>query len=257
MEYTIALITDFGTQDWYAPVMKSVIYSIYKKARIIDITHQIKPQNVAEAGFVLWNAHQWFAEPTVFVVVVDPGVGSSRDIFAVETEKHIIIAPDNGLLDLTISDNKIKKVAVLDNPDFYNRHVSNTFHGRDIFAPVAAHLASGVRLKEVGSKTELAKHESPFIMADDKGFYQGRVLYVDSFGNLITNFRTHHALLNGSIKINNFLIPQVSKTFSDVQPGEVVAYMGSSGLLEIAIRDGSASKQLRAEPLTKISLTID
>lgn len=256
MPNSIALITDFGTQDWYAPVMKSVILSINPKARIIDITHQIKPQHVAEAGFVLWNAYRWFPAKTVFVTVVDPEVGSSRKIIAVQTDKHILIAPDNGVFDLVLSEAVVKKCVAVENPDFFLKDVCNTFHGRDIFAPVAAHLTLHHKLKELGSKYQLTVPQNPFISVQEKGFYQGHVLYIDGFGNLITNLKTTDTLLQGSIKINDYLIPHLSKTFSDVSAGEIVAYTGSSGLIEIAIRNGNAAEQLQADYLTKLSVTI-
>ena len=255
MTNTIALISDFGTQDWYAPVMKSVILSVNPQVRIIDITHEIKPQHVAEAGFVLWNAYRWFPTKTVFVVVVDPEVGSERKIVAVQTEKHFLLAPDNGVLDLVLSEAKVKKAVCVDNAEYFLKDVCNTFHGRDIFAPVAAHITNGVKLKELGTKIELPEKTSPFVTIAEKGFYQGHIMYIDTFGNLITNIKPS-AALNGTIKINEFLIPQLSKTFSDVTAGEIVAYTGSSGLLEIAIRNGNAAQQLKADYLTKLSLQI-
>lgn len=256
MPNTIALITDFGTQDWYAPVMKSVILSINPFARIIDISHQIKPQHVAEAGFVLWNAHKWFASKTIFVVVVDPEVGSDRKIIAVQTDKHILIAPDNGILDLVLSDATIKKCVEVENTDFFLQEVCHTFHGRDIFAPVAAHLSLKHKLKELGNRYFPQEKENPFVSIKKAGFYQGYVMYIDSFGNLITNFKSSNFNLKGNIKLNDYLIPQLNKTFSDVVSGEIVAYTGSSGLIEIAIRNGNAAQQLQADYLTKLSLTV-
>jgi S-adenosylmethionine hydrolase len=256
MPNTIALITDFGTQDWYAPVMKSVMLSVNPAARIIDVTHEIKPQHVAEAGFVLWNAYRWFATKTVFVVVVDPEVGSDRKIIAVQTDKHFIVAPDNGVLDLVLSETNVEKAVVVENSKYFLDDVCNTFHGRDIFAPVAAHITLKEKLKSFGSKLELSEKKSPFIEANDKGFYTGYVMYIDSFGNLITNIRAERKLI-GTIKMNDYLIPQLSKTFADVKQGEIVAYVGSSGLVEIAIRNGNAAKKLEADYLTKFSLQIE
>jgi len=253
---TIALITDFGTQDWYAPVMKSVILSVNPAARIIDVTHEIKPQHVAEAGFVLWNAYRWFTTKTVFVVVVDPEVGSERKIIAVETDKHFLIAPDNGVLDLVLSEAKVEKAVVIENNKYFLSDVCNTFHGRDIIAPVASHITLKEKLKSFGSKIDLPVKESPFVEVNAKGFYQGYVMYIDSFGNLITNICAS-GKLKGNIKMNDYLIPQLSKTFADVQPGEIVAYTGSSGLIEIAIRNGNAAKQLEADYLTKLSVQIE
>jgi S-adenosylmethionine hydrolase len=255
MTNTIALISDFGTQDWYAPVMKSVILSVNPQARIIDITHEIKPQHVAEAGFVLWNAYRWFPTKTVFIVVVDPEVGSERKIVAVQTDKHFLLAPDNGVLDLVLSEAKVKKAVYVDNAEYFLKDVCNTFHGRDIFAPIAAHLTNGVKLKDLGTKIELPEKKNPFVTIAEKGFYQGHIMYIDTFGNLITNIKPS-AALNGTIKINEFLIPQLSKTFSDVTTGEIVAYTGSSGLMEIAIRNGNAAKQLHANYLTKLSVQV-
>lgn len=255
MPHPIALISDFGTHDWYAPVMKSVILSIHPEAQILDITHQISSQNVGEAAFVLWNSYTWFPKQTIFVAVVDPEVGSNRKILLVETAHHYLIAPDNGILDWVLSETEVKRVIEVSNKKYFLENVCSTFHGRDIFAPVAAHLSKGVALENFGTEINPPFIKSPFITVQHEGHYQGDILYVDTFGNLITNFKINSDL-KGHIKINQFLIPSISTTFSSVVSGDIVAYKGSSGLLEIAIRNGNAAKQLQAGFQTKISLHV-
>ena len=254
--YQIALLTDFGQKDWYVPVMKSVILSINDKVRLIDVTHEVSPQNSNEAAFVLWNAYQQFAAPTIFVVVVDPGVGSERAIIAVKTDKHIIIAPDNVSLDLILSTEKIEQAVQVKNLKFFLDEVSETFHGRDIFAPVAANLSKGIALAEFGAAVNYPPIQSPLINADKKGQYEGFVIYIDRFGNLITNIKIPPAIDCEIVLNKEINIPKISKTYADVPIGNVVAYRGSSGLLEIAIRNGNAKKGLKMDYQTPVRLIL-
>lgn len=239
----IALLTDFGEKDWFVPVMKSVIYSIKPDATVIDVSHEISPQNAFEASFVLWNAYKYFPSKTVFCVVVDPGVGSGRSILAIETDKHFILAPDNVPLELILSDAEVKQAIEVKNLKFFLDEISNTFHGRDIFAPVAAHIANGVSLEEFGTPFSHPPVASPLIEVNEPGRYEGIVIYIDRFGNLITNLKINYRFM-GSISINQYNIAGLSRTFSDVNIGELLAYVGSSGLLEIAIRNGRAQSEI-------------
>jgi len=250
----IALLTDFGTRDWFVPVMKTVIYSINPRVRIIDISHDILPQNIAEASFVLWNAANQFPAKTIFVTVVDPGVGSARKIIAVETEQHVFISPANGVLDLVLSEKNIKKSVWVENRKYFLDNISSTFHGRDIFAPVAAHISKGVKLRELGEDAAYRAQKSPFCDAAEPGKYRGTVLYIDRFGNLITNLRVK-AGIEGYAKVGNRKAKMVS-TYSDVQHGQLLAYRGSSGLLEIAVRDGSAQRKLTARYYMTVELKL-
>lgn len=243
---TIALLTDFGCKDWYVGVMKSVIIQINPDASIIDISHEITPQNITEASFVLWNAYDYFPEKTIFVCVVDPGVGSKRNIVAVQTAKHIFLAPDNGLLDLVLPEVKVKKAVAVENMDYFLNKISNTFHGRDIFAPVAAHLSNGLKLSKLGSTIDHPLNEKIFSTVKERGDYEGNIIYIDRYGNLITNLKMSKNI-DVEVRINNFTIRQISKTYADVEEGALLALTGSSGLLEISVRNGNAKKLLEAD----------
>ncbi|MEX0811307.1 MAG: SAM-dependent chlorinase/fluorinase [Chitinophagales bacterium] len=257
MKLPIALLTDFGNKDWYVPVMKSVIYSINPNVPIIDISHEVFSHGVDDAAFVLWNAHRYFPQKTVFCVVIDPGVGTLRKIIAVETEKHILVAPDNGVLDIVLSESKIIQMTEVKNVKFFLDEVSATFHGRDVFAPVAAHISKGEELRSFGDNISIPEYQSPFyrINAAENGHYLGKIIYIDKFGNLISNFMIK-GKANGRVILNDIIIPQISNTFSDVEIGQVLAYVGSSGFLEIAIRNGSAKQILGLSYLDGIELTI-
>ena len=254
----VALLTDFGNKDWYVPVMKSVIYSINPNVPIIDISHEVFSHGVDDAAFVLWNAHRYFQEKTVFCVVIDPGVGTSRRIIAVETDKHFLIAPDNGVLDMVLSEAEIKQIVEVKNLKFFLDDVSATFHGRDVFAPVAAHVSKGEALSSFGDSIKAPNYDSPFIRlnSSDSGEYSGKIIYIDKFGNLISNFRIY-GKVSGRVKIKGSIIPEISNTFGDVEIGQVLAYVGSSGFLEIAVRNNSAKQFLSAKYLEDIELIIE
>jgi S-adenosylmethionine hydrolase len=253
----IALLTDFGNKDWFVPAMKSVIYHIHPDARLIDVSHEIEPQQTREAGFVLWNAARSFPAPAIFVVVVDPGVGSDRPIVLAMTEKHWFLAPDNGILDLVLSEFPAFKSIMVKNVKFFLEEVSQTFHGRDIFAPVAAFLAKGEDPVNFGSPYTLVKQPSPFLQIGSSGTFHGKVLYIDRFGNLITNFLIHPSLKDIELTIGRFKIQKLSSYFSDVADGEMLAYRGSSGLLEIALRNQHAARVLNFDYLQSVQVFVN
>lgn len=252
--YPIALITDFGEKDWFVPVMKAVICSVNPGAHIIDVTHQIAPQNTTEAAFVLWNAARQFPMKTVFVAVVDPAVGSQRMIIAAETSRHIYLAPSNGVLDMALSDDKVIRSVAVENKKYFLKMVSRTFHGRDIFAPVAAYLSKGLDLSELGSAIKFSGSKSFFVEASTRGGYAGSVIYIDRFGNLITNLKAESGA-KGSVAILGKHLP-LAGTYCDVARGKLLAYVGSSGLLEIAVRDGNAQKKLHGTYGMKVKVKI-
>ncbi len=235
----IVLLTDFGNKDWFVGVMKGVILRINPNVNVIDLSHEITPQNVKEAGFILWNAYKFFPKGTIFVCVVDPTVGGDRKIIAVQTKEHIFIAPDNGILDLVLSEVDVLKAVYVENRDYFLENVSTTFHGRDIFAPVAAYISRGVDLSELGGEVNLTKPENLFIDVFGSGDYIGEVIYIDRFGNLITNIRPT-VEIDGEVKIKEYVIEKISKTYAEVKSGQLVALINSSGLLEIGVRDGNA-----------------
>ncbi len=243
----ITLTTDFDQMDGYVGAMKGVILSICPRAELVDITHQIRPQAVQQAAYVLSTVVTYYPPGTVHLVVVDPGVGSERRPVAVQTERATYVGPDNGVLSLALDLAPARQAVHLTEPRYRLSPVSATFHGRDVFAPAAAHLACGVAVEEMGKTfpvSDLASLPVPKPEPQPDGGWQGAILHIDHFGNLITNFRPcphHYGLRVGA---GGRWLEQISATFSDVAPGELVAYAGSSGYLEIAVREGSAADQL-------------
>jgi S-adenosyl-L-methionine hydrolase (adenosine-forming) len=247
---TIALITDFGSVDGFVGTMKGVIASIAPRARIIDISHESIPHQSDHAAFILWSSYKYFSEKSVFVVIVDPGVGTERRIILIEDgggKKYIV--PENGILRFIIPELQNPKAYHINNPEYWLSDVSSTFHGRDIFAPVAAHLVNGVPCDRLGTGIELSIPESPFVDIDFSPVEkQGKIVYSDRFGNLITNFRPTEKppdlLDNFSIDIGDRTIGSLKRTYGYGEYGELIAVIGSSGLIEIAVRNSSARQML-------------
>jgi S-adenosylmethionine hydrolase len=245
----ITLTTDFGTSDPFVGVMKGVIFSRYLDARIVDVTHAIQPQNVAEASFWLARSYRYFPAGTVHVAVVDPGVGSDRRIVAVRSATHILLAPDNGLLaDITLMDTSASCVAVdsevIDRVGLPSR--SATFHGRDIFAPLAAELGSGkLRFEDLGSPiADLIASPSPRAIASGASVV-GVVVTIDRFGNLLTNIDAALLARSGEPKVMvEAREYPVVRTYADAAPGDVVALRNAFNVLEIARVGGSAALHL-------------
>jgi len=258
MKAIVTLTTDFGLSDAYVAVMKGVILGINPEARLIDICHSIRPQNITQAAFILSTAYPFFPEGTIHVVVVDPGVGTERKAIILKTPSACFIAPDNGVLSYVIQESSTKSTGgkleteveaiAITKPGFWRSTVSPTFHGRDIFAPVAAHLSLGVPPVDFGeplaSVTTLPISQ-PHQVAD--GLLVGHILHIDSFGNLITNIkeanlpRTKQAI---TIEVGKKVIPGLSRTYAE---GEgLLALIGSSGYLEISLKEGSAAAFLNA-----------
>jgi S-adenosyl-L-methionine hydrolase (adenosine-forming) len=244
----ITLLTDFGDRDVYVGVMKGAIASINRQLQVIDLTHQIPPQNILAARFALLNAYPYFPPQTVHIAVVDPGVGSSRRGVAIQFPEGYLVCPDNGLgsgiLDLTPAIAAVE----LTNPQYWRiSKPSTTFHGRDIFAPVGAHLANGIPLQELGQEinlNSLVKLDLPSIEINQNQI-TGSIQYIDYFGNLITNIpgnlvkeKTWCVMLNQTV-INS------GKTYSDVASGEAVTLVGSHGWVEIAVNAGNAQNKLQ------------
>lgn len=238
----IVLLTDFGEKDAYPGIMKGVISGIAPEARVLDLSHAIDPQDVQGARFVLWNSYTYFPAGAIFVSVIDPGVGSDRPIIAVKTRDHIFIAPDNGLLDYVLAEVPVQLVLRVENPSVMREDISHTFHGRDIFAPVAAHLVAGTPFTQLGpTHDSFVLPASPWIVPRS-GVNPGQIVHVDHFGNLITNLIWNDAL-PGRIRVGGGAV-QLGRTYASVQPGEVLALSGSHGRLEIAVRDGHAARLL-------------
>ena len=246
----LTLTTDFGTQDAYVAALKGVILSINPGICIVDNSHLVSPQDIMEAAFILRQAVPFFPEETTHLVVVDPGVGSERLPVAVRMGRQFFVGPDNGLLSLVFNGSPPDEAYILDKPEFWRDLVpSNTFHGRDIFAPVAAHLASGTPISELGTPLKQLKRLHWALPIVDAQGIQGWVVHIDRFGNCITNIpraTLDSAATNLSIKcyIGSTIIDSLSSTYTDQEEGEPLMLYGSNDFLEIAIHAGNASKLL-------------
>jgi S-adenosylmethionine hydrolase len=246
----ITLTTDFGQADSYVGAMKGVILGICPEAALVDISHQIRPQAIQQAAYVLASATPYFPDGAVHLVVVDPGVGSERHPIAVQTSRAIYVAPDNGVLNIALEQDPGRLAVRLTESRYRLPDVSATFHGRDIFAPAAAHLACGTPLHELGEELRLADLITlPNLKPRPEGSttWLGQVLHTDHFGNLITNFQcTSDQAFDDqlSILLAGERIVGLKRTFADVEQEHLVAYVGSSGRLEIAVREGNAAALL-------------
>ncbi len=253
----ITLLTDFGTKDEYVGIMKGVILSVNPYANIIDISHHIDPQDLVQAAYLIKSCYRYFPEHTVHVVVVDPGVGSDRSIIALKMKGHIFLAPDNGVLYPLMDEGSIESIINVDNSSYFLESVSRTFHGRDIFAPVAAHISMGIEINKIGSPTgpkELEKLsiKKPFL--SDKGEITGTIISIDRFGNLITNIDLDSIRKLGKedigknieVRIGENKINGLSLNYRSVKSQSPLAIIGSRGYLEIAVNCGNAKHYFMA-----------
>ena len=260
----IGLFTDYGWDDPYVAQLKGVILTLNPGARLLDITHTVTPFNVTEAAYLLNQCAEEFPAGTIFVAVVDPQVGTERDPILLETAKgKFYVGPDNGLFTQVLAREGFSKAWKLDKPEFFRSgDMSRTFHGRDIFGPVAAHLAAGTDPERLGTPIKT------LVLLPDKeptfsgGLISAEVLHIDHYGNVILNVPsgsdTAAKLKDGNlVKISigkeSYSAPLV-KTFSEVEKGRLLLLYGSSGLLEIGMNQGSAARQLKVEPGTSVFL---
>lgn len=242
----IALLTDFGLRDPYAGVMKGVIASINPDAPVIDITHDIQPQNIPQASFILKKTYRYFPSGTIFVCVVDPGVGSTRKALAVKTRNYFFIAPDNGLLADTLEEKEVGTIVEIKNTRYLLTTVSNTFHGRDIFAPAAAHLSHGIPIKDLGPRVfSYQGMDFPEVFVG-KYMVRGKAVYADHYGNLITNIDAHYLKDREihAVRFRNYELKRINRTYDESLPGELLAVVGSFDTLEISVNHGSAASLL-------------
>ena len=252
----IALLTDFGTKDYFVGAMKGVILSVNRNANIIDITHQIEPQNIASAGFTLRACYKTFPKQTIFVAVVDPGVGSNRKAITVETDDYYFVAPDNGLLSFIFNGRNDFKVFELSEEKFFAQNVSTTFHGRDVFAPVAAHLSNGVQPDEFGRRTTDYIRFNEFAPnVESNETIIGEIIHIDRFGNLVTNLTKEDLPNNFVLEVNNTKINKIRNYFAEAEKGELFMIFGSAGFLEIVAFKDSAADLIGAGIEGKISVT--
>jgi S-adenosylmethionine hydrolase len=245
----ITLTTDFGNGDHEAGVLKGVIWSIAPRAQIADLSHEITPQYVLEAALLLW----YFPDGTIHVGVVDPGVGTARRAIAAQLGTQYFVGPDNGLVSLLLARAEESKQPTsfihLDRPEFWLPEVSNVFHGRDVFAPVAAHLAAGTALNALGRRIDdPIRLEIPKPSRKPNGWL-GQVIHIDHFGNLATNLNVNHLSLMKEviIKIKGEQITGMVSTFGDRPTGSLIALLDSSGSLAISVVNGSAAMSLKVK----------
>lgn len=245
----IGLLTDFGIEDAYVGIMKSVILTVCPTIPVIDLCHSIAAQNVLSGAYILNTTAPYLPHGSIVVAVVDPGVGTNRRAIAVRTENCVLVGPDNGIFSLILKHQHAIEAVNLDNPDFYLKPVSPTFHGRDIFAPVGAHLACGAKFEDVGTHIEL--DSLIHLSGSDACFYrhdiEAHVLHIDRFGNVVTNLTKRgyekwggdpqHAV----IEFEAYPPVRVYRTFADVPLYSPLAFWGSGGHLEIAVRDSNAA----------------
>ncbi len=292
MSRLIALLTDYGYADTYVAQVKAVLLSLCPACEILDLTHGVAPQNVRSGAYQLATATPYLPDGTIMIAVVDPGVGTTRRAIAVKATRHMYLAPDNGLLSLALRDNPPQHAVALDNPRYHLPEVSSTFHGRDIFAPCAAHLANGVPIDRLGTPVETASLvQLPDIMPEfAENVIRCKPLHIDHFGNVVFSLRRDvlesyprgagvpaRAALSRGTGVAPVQAAQerpapativllgrdapatplpLVRTFGEVAWGEPLAYWGSSGYLEVAVNGGSAAEQLGISYESVLEVTI-
>lgn len=256
----ITITTDFGTRDAYVPAMKGTMLSICPDVRLVDITHEISPQDVMEAAFVLQSARPFFPEGTIHLVVVDPGVGTDRRAIALRANGHLYVGPDNGVFPLVLNGEEPAAIVELDNPEAWRTtEPSTTFHGRDIFAPAAAHLAAGRSLDAIGSPIESLEPLRWARPTTNQRTVQGWIIHVDHFGNCVTNVRRSTLAEAAEIDeeappidafpplkgfVGSSMLEELHSTYGAVAEGDPLLLFGSTGFLEIGVNGGNASELL-------------
>lgn len=249
----ITLLTDFGLKDGNVGVMKGVIWGINSQAKIADISHNISPQNIREASLILLRSAVYFPHGTIHMVVVDPGVGTERRPIAAQVGPYYFVGPDNGVITMLFEEANKKGWEVrfvhTDDPNYWLAEISNVFHGRDIFAPVAAYLSRGVPLEKMGSPINdysLINLQKPVRL---ERIIRGEVIHIDHFGNLSTNIREEHIDYRQkfNVSIGEHVIDGIVKTFGERELGELIALYGSTGNLILSVVNGNAAEYLGAD----------
>lgn len=259
---TVTLLTDFGPKDSFIGIMKGVITSIAPGTVIIDLCHAVAAQDVVEAGFLLASSYTYFPEGTIHVAVVDPGVGSDRAILALRARGYYFIVPDNGLIVPTLKDPaEADEIVRVENDTYFLKPVSSTFHGRDIFAAVAGHLGKGVPLRTFGPEVHGFDRgtfpvPSRRSLPDGRIEFEGEVVHVDNFGNLITTVFLEEELRVLSVRLADREITASAATYADVLPGQLLSLRGSSGFLEVAANRGSARDVLGCDRGEKVHVEL-
>lgn len=247
----VTLTTDFGIEDSYVGTMKGVALRIFPEVRIVDITHHVAPQDVLEASLVLESSYPYFPAGSIHVAVVDPGVGTNRRPILVVARDHYFVGPDNGTFTRILESDTVEAVHLIENASLMLADISNTFHGRDVFAPAAAYLARGVVASEFGRRIDdpvRAQLPRPKVYPDQLA---GEVVYIDSFGNIITNISARQleevaAGRNVRIRLNGKVVERVDRSYLEGPQGRLLALIGSSNLLELAVAGGRADRRIGA-----------
>ena len=249
MERIVTLCTDFGLVDGYVAAIKGVILSMAPGTRLVDISHQVPRQSVEAAAYVLLTAYRYFPQGTIHLIVVDPGVGTARRALAVRAQGYMFVAPDNGVLSYVLDQGQAQEAIALTRSGYWRSEVSATFQGRDLFAPVAAHLAKGVPLGELGEPVDdLVRLPSWGARREADGSVVGRVVYVDIFGNLITDIPADWLPVvrqppgGWMVRVGELCLSGLACTYASVGRGQALALIGSHGCLEVAVRKGSAAE---------------
>lgn len=260
----ITLLTDFGESDPYTGAMKGVILSICPKARIIDLSHTIQKHNIHEGALYLLSVAKYFPKNTIHLVVVDPGVGTSRKPLIIQSRNYYFVGPDNGVLSLAVLDDKVQKIIEISNDTYFLKPVSNTFHGRDIFAPIAAYLAANRSIEKFGSEVrDWVQLEIPKVRVEGNKI-QGEIIHIDTFGNVITNIsqeilqqiqKSEKGFIQ--IQINEFESTiKLCTSYDQVGTGELLGIFGSFNLLEIARNQDSAAAALNVQVNDKVQVEL-
>jgi S-adenosyl-L-methionine hydrolase (adenosine-forming) len=256
----VALLTDFGLKDQYVASMKAVMLSINPDIEIIDITHEVQPFRTRQAAYILWSAYNYFPADTIFVNVVDPGVGSKRRIIVIKTKKYTFIAPDNGILDFVLFQEKISsaiEVTQASLKEYVLGDVSSTFHGRDLIAPLAAYISEDVAIKKFGIPCTLPDIFSPFVTSK-KDLTSFCVLHIDHYGNIITNLRSLQ--IDKSMKeiqaitIGSNMVAKWARTYDEAPENTPCLIVGSNGLMEISVKNNNAARLLSATLDSKLKI---
>ena len=248
----IALLTDFSWHNWYLGVMKGVITGINPDVRVIDLCHDVSSQDVREGSFILSNSFTYFPRGTIFLCVVDPGVGTKRKNIVVRTEDHYFVGPDNGILSAVFEKAKVEKAFQVEPGEYTLPVKGSTFFGRDIFAPIAAHLSRGVQPEEMGEElTSVLIVPASKPSENKKGEVLGRAVYIDAFGNIITNIEEDYlrsvygeGLDQVRVRLAGRTIKGVGRYYAQGEEGMLIALINSWGYLEVAINKGSAWREL-------------
>jgi S-adenosylmethionine hydrolase len=245
MQRIVTLLTDFGTRDHYLAAVKGVLLSINPALTLVDITHEVTAQNIQGGGFVLASAFRYFPDGTLHLAVVDPGVGGRRRGLAAATERHLFVGPDNGLFDRAFALEPPRLVVALENPDYRLQQPSATFHGRDIFAPAAGHLSLGLPLEQLGTVFTYRMRYPGRAILGEQDELQGEIIHIDRFGNLVSNIEisaleSHDQLRYFQVYLGSQKVLTGPKTYEQAPHSKPFALVGSSGNLEVAVRNGSA-----------------